>query len=356
MKKDNEVYPTGTTASSDIHTETRLTVHKTVDTGRKSETTITNLKEFLDSIHGDFKGVYYRGDKLYEHELLPKLYLKEYDEKQLVHYAVTNYPDEFEGYDNFDILVKMQHYGWPTRLLDITTNPLVALYFACSNVGVESNLKSIVYVIFCPDSDYYYEKGDKNLIIHEEDSLYFDSDRKAMLSALSKFNYREHIAIRDSIDFAIKTEYGEISNISYFVSKLREHNANTPSNVKKYSVDFIEKTLNKYVNEIAKTQTAFYNGFHINPHDIFSCFVVRPRLTNDRIKAQDGCFLLVGLDKVQNERRKIFIKDEESRLKILKELDAIKINQQTLFPDLENGGKYFSSKCIVQEIIVLNNK
>ena len=60
--------------------------------------------------------------------------------------AELNHICPFEFVDNkFDTLVKMQHFGLPTRLLDMTTNPLVALYFACENEN-EMASDSIVYI------------------------------------------------------------------------------------------------------------------------------------------------------------------------------------------------------------------
>lgn len=53
-------------------------------------------------------------------------------------------PNEF-GDNCFDSLVKMQHFGMPTRLLDVTTNPLVSLYFACES-SEQSNEDGIVYI------------------------------------------------------------------------------------------------------------------------------------------------------------------------------------------------------------------
>lgn len=49
---------------------------------------------------------------------------------------VTHTPQNFsECKSALDYLVQMQHYELPTRLLDVSTNPLVALYFACQSAG-----------------------------------------------------------------------------------------------------------------------------------------------------------------------------------------------------------------------------
>ena len=49
---------------------------------------------------------------------------------------VAHTPQNFsECKSALDYLVQMQHYELPTRLLDVSTNPLVALYFACQSAG-----------------------------------------------------------------------------------------------------------------------------------------------------------------------------------------------------------------------------
>ena len=67
-------------------------------------------------------------------------------EYNLVNSFLSYEPSAFKDYDNdFDILAKMQHYGIPTRLLDFTTNPLIALYFACTDLINEENARVVCY-------------------------------------------------------------------------------------------------------------------------------------------------------------------------------------------------------------------
>lgn len=89
-----------------------------------------------DFVNGE---IIYRGMSDKDWKLLPTLGryndLSEGQEYNLVHNLLSLRPEAFVNLNsNFEILSKMQHYELPTRLLDFTTNPLIALFFACNDL------------------------------------------------------------------------------------------------------------------------------------------------------------------------------------------------------------------------------
>lgn len=185
---------------------------------------IENINQFLDEIRSAISCCvnppFYRGHSNEEKfKLVPFIYRDKRfieNEDKIYRETIAKVPYDFNGKNTIESLVLMQHYGVPTRILDLTTNPLVALYFACDD-DKNKDADGEVIVFDIP----------------EESTCYFDSDRVAILANIAKCNnifytnrnlekyeqYKRKLSIlkkkNDSIDYNYLNRLLKNENLSY---------------------------------------------------------------------------------------------------------------------------------------------
>lgn len=303
------------------------------DPSRVNIEIIHRLGEFVEAVTEEIFNtngnnyIYYRGHSSTNYKLEPSIYRYANDEilktEDILYRDILSSKPHFFSDCNTTLerLVKMQHHGIPTRLLDLTENPLIALYFAC--IGNKELNGEVIF-----------------FNIDEKQFKYFDSDTVSVITNLSKCSY----------DF-------DISNLD--IGWTRRAILNNPRIESKNIVDSIKafnsnKIIAELVHFIREDKPYFLDKIH-PMHLMNYTLVVKPKMVIDRIINQSGAFILFGINmkkevcaecKINKKEyiQKIILIPKEAKPRLLSELNMFNINKSTIFGDMDNTAEYFIEK------------
>ncbi len=295
--------------------DTGLATRSSKKNGPSEDIEARNLTRFLRTILKLEKNAThtrcFRGQDRREWKVKPAI-LRDYREgaePAILSELMVEAPLEF-GSDKsmFSKLVRAQHYGLPTRLLDVTMNPLVALYFACCDT---SSADGVVHIF-----DF-----------SEERVKFADSDAVSVICNLAKLSHSELQRIRAA------------------------YRASGPWTKSKVTAFRQLAPIERLIQFVRVEKPYFLNV--IKPVDVAKYFFVYPEKTNRRVIAQSGAFVAAGilrfdgLEKSSGVVAHQIIIPSRCKSSIIDELDQININSRSLFPEIESVSKYISRRWVV---------
>lgn len=186
-------------------------------------------------------------------------------EKDYLYKATEMFPHEFEGLNIVDKLAKMQHYGWPTRLIDFTTKPLVALYFACQKDTESDNKNGIVYYHITNKKD---ETKNYELEAYEDklETIRYESDRAYLLASFARINREEQDILREFCEALneLRDLRNKPFNEKYKLPKETLHQFDD-YNINGFTMSYLDRDYNNiWVESISKNPTSNKNFYGSN--------------------------------------------------------------------------------------------